>query len=62
MNIETGQVKKLSELTDEERASAKYREVPEYFNRLKPKARMRELKRLDYLAEVARKKKEGINR
>lgn len=70
MNIETGEIKKISELTEEEKKSGKWVELPGEMSKLQypargfdpPKSKSRsELKREEYMRRVAEKKRVGEN-
>jgi hypothetical protein len=62
MNSETGEIKKLSELTEAERKSGKWVKLPAGVNYLPSKPLTKsELKREEYMKRVLEKKAEGLN-
>ena len=61
MNVDTGEVKRLQDLTEEERKSGKWIELPKQFGNLRfPKSKS-DLKREAYMQRVLEKKKVGEN-
>lgn len=63
MNSETGKMKRFEDMTEEEVKSGKFFPVPNNMKMSEIKQISRsQQKRDEYMAEVARKKKEGLNR
>jgi len=62
MNIDTGQIKREDQLTEAERNSGRWIQLPNGVRYLQSKPLSKsELKRETYMARVREKKREGIN-